>query len=121
MKKMIGMLLASAVVSSANAANIVCKGESSQSGLPVQVEIARDEVIVTGGFLHKPRVFANLTHVEGLTTASGLAVTMENHYGCIRKAVVITSLRETTGNGVEVLHFGTCAGGETSDEICGAN
>ncbi|MNL17013.1 hypothetical protein D3C87_1380820 [compost metagenome] len=105
--------------SSVFAGNVVCKGQSSSTGLPIRVEIAEDTVILSGGNLHRPRVISNLTKVNGLITARGLAITMQNHFGCLRNAVIITEFTELIGAGyMDVVNVDTCSGGTTSDETC---
>lgn len=101
------------------AANIVCKGQSSKTGLSVRVEIAQDSVTLSGGNLDQPRVITDLTKVNGLITARGLAVTMENHFGCLRNAVIITEFTDLIGAGyMDVVNVQTCSGGSTSDDTC---
>lgn len=105
--------------SSVFGANIVCRGQSPKTGLPVRVEIARDSVILSGGNLSQPRVITDLTKVNGLITARGLAITMQNHFGCFRKALIITEFTDLSGSGfMDVVHVETCSGGSTSDETC---
>jgi hypothetical protein len=100
--------------------NIVCEGTSSSSGDDVRIEIAKDSVILSGRSLERPRVVKNLTRVNGLITAPGLAITMENQYGCLRNAVIISEFREPLNAGyMEVINIGLCSGGSTSDEVCG--
>ena len=101
------------------AGNIVCRGQSSSTGLPVRVEIAADSVTLSGGNLHKSRVITDLTKVNGLITARGLAITMQNHFGCLRNAVIITEFTDLIGAGyMDVVEINTCSGGSTSDETC---
>jgi hypothetical protein len=101
------------------AANIVCKGQASSTGLPVRVEIAKDSVILSGGNLNRPRVITDLTKVNGLITARGLAITMENHFGCLRNALIITEFTDLLGSGfMDVVEVRTCSGGSGSDESC---
>lgn len=120
MKKYLGFatVLLAASLSMAAESKIVCQ-KTTGSGQIGRVEITEDEVVVTGGFLEQPHVFKNLTRVNGLITAPGLAITMKNHFGCLRDAVVITEFREPFGAGyMEVVNMGTCSGGSTPDAIC---
>lgn len=120
MKTLLGFatVLLATSLSLAAESKIVCQ-KTTSTGEIGRVEISEDEVVVTGGFLHKPHVFKNLTKVNGLITAPGLAITMDNHYGCLRNAVVITEFREPFGAGyMDVVHMGTCSGGSTPDALC---
>ncbi|AZZ35305.1 hypothetical protein CIK05_00305 [Bdellovibrio sp. qaytius] len=122
MKKIIltlGMTLA--ISTSAFAAkNIVCEGESNSTAEKVRVEIADKKVTVTGGFLHTPHVFTQLTEVNGLITAPGLAVHYSDDYGCINDATIITETREPFGAGyMEAIQIQHCRGGSTPDYVCG--
>lgn len=81
-------------------ANMVCEGKSPHSGISFRVEQTEREVIVTSDFLDRPHVFTNLTEVNGLVTAPGLALSVKNEYGCLRDATIITELREPLGGGV---------------------
>ena len=115
------LIAASIFVSFAAHANVVCQGTSGHSGLPFSVEIdmAKKQVVVTGGALQKPHIFSRLTIVNGLITAPGLAVTYQNQYGCLREATIITELQEPFNAGyMETDFVGTCSGGSTSDDIC---
>lgn len=117
MKIVIATLL---LLASTAHANIVCRGNTDYG--PAQVEINESFVRVSGAGLTKPRVFTNLAIVNGLITAPGLAVTFQNHYGCIRNAKIITDLREPIGAGyMGMLEVFTCAGGQTPDSLCHPN
>lgn len=99
--------------------NIICVGKSGVLGQVFSVEISQNSVIVRGGSLNAPHIFNNLTVVNGLITAPGLAVTFRNNYGCIREATIITELRQPFGAGyMETNYVATCSGGSTSDNIC---
>ena len=118
MKLMMAVLTMTVIPMFAHA-NIVCEGTSRTTGNAFKVEIAENQVTVSGGSLSAPRVFKNLTQVNGLITDAGLAVTMKNHYGCMRDATIITELREPINAGyMETLHVDTCKGGSTPDSIC---
>lgn len=116
-KKLIGTFVLLSGLAVSTSANIVCRGQSNYG--PAQVEIAENEVTVSGGFLSQPRVFRNLTKVNGLTTAPGLAITMQDHFGCLRNTVIITEFREPINAGyMEVLEVSLCSGGSTPDSLC---
>lgn len=113
------VLLTSALTSTAFAEKIVCIGET-RMGTKAQVEIADNAVTVSGGSLSAPRVFKNLARANGLITARGLAVSFQNHYGCIRRATIITEFTDLIDAGyMEVMKVGACTGGSTPDSICG--
>ena len=117
--KMMAAVLSMSLIPMFAQANIVCEGTSSATGSKFSVEIAENQVTVSGGLLSKPRVFKQLTEVNGLITAAGLAVTMKNEYGCMRDATIITELREPINAGyMETLHVDTCKGGSTPDQLC---
>lgn len=121
MKKALGLLMFVSAFSAQ--ASIVCRGTSPATGLPFSVEITKKEVIVKGGSMSTPRIFKNLSIVNGLTTAPGLAVAYSNHfYGCIREVTIITELSDQLNSGfMETLNVDVCSGGTTPDEVCGAN
>lgn len=108
---------------SAQAASVVCRGTSPATGQPFAVEITKKEVIVTGGSLSAPRIFKNLSVVNGLTTAPGLAVAYSNHFfGCVREVTIITELTDQINAGyMETLNVSVCSGGTTPDEVCGVD
>jgi hypothetical protein len=59
---------------------------------------------------------------NGLITDKGLAIYLENHYGCVRNVSVMTDLREPFNAGyMGKISFGTCSGGSTPDDICQPN
>lgn len=109
-----------AITSTAAASrNIVCKAVSSSSGEIGQVQILDNKVIVSGGFLHKPNELPIDSEVNGLITAKGVAITFDNHYGCLRNATIIAEFREPFGAGyMEVVNVKTCSGGSTPDSLC---
>src|SRR5437868_8979695 len=110
MKSLVALLLVLGAGSSVFASNVVCVGKDS-SGNEVRIEIAKSSVTLSGGLLHQPRVISNLTKVNGLTTAPGLAITMENDYGCLRDAVIISEFREPLNAGyMEVVNVNVCSG-----------
>jgi hypothetical protein len=120
---MILIVLASPLIginSYANTKSIVCEGVTSSSGQTARVEIKGHTVIVSGGLLRKPHVFNSLTEVNGLITAPGLAIHMQNAYGCLRFATIISEFQEPFGAGyMEVLNVPVCSGGSTPDDVCG--
>ena len=99
--------------------NIVCKGKN-RMGSAVQVEIAEDSVTLSGaGLLGKKRVIKDLTRVNGLITGPGLAITMDDDYGCLHNAVIIAEFTPYLNQGyMEVVNVNTCSGGSTPDAIC---
>jgi len=99
-------------------ADIVCEGQTDNYG-PAKVEISPTQVRVSGAGLSTPRVFKNLSIANGLITAPGLAVRTENHFGCVRNALIITDFREPIGAGyMGILKVDTCTGGSTPDNLC---
>ena len=121
MKKIILTLgVTLAMAAHASAANIVCDGKDSSLGFNVRVEIGDESVVVTGGLLNAPHIFTNLTKVNGLITAPGLAVHYKNNFGCIVNATIITETQEPFGAGyMNAINIDRCSGGSTPDSVCG--
>jgi hypothetical protein len=119
-KLIILSILTAVAAGNANAEEkIICRGTSQSSGEPFAVEITSGEVTVRGGLLTTPHIFNNLTKVNGLITAPGLAIAYGNDYGCIRRATIITELEQPFGAGyVETNYVATCSGGSTPDQLC---
>ena len=108
------------LISIASAQTIVCK-KSTEYG-EHKVTITDSKVTVSLPGFSQPRVFTNLQHANGLITDDGLAVYFENHYGCIRNAIIITDAREPFNAGyMRPMDFGTCSGGSTPDDLCHPN
>jgi len=57
-------------------------------------------------------------HLSGKITGSDFTITYESHYGCFRNVTYIGPFSESTRNIVNIVNFGTCAGGSTADELC---
>jgi hypothetical protein len=117
MKVVIGTLIIMSSLTLKANANIVCSGQS-QVG-PVKIEVAEDQIQVSGGLLSEPRIFTNLKHENGWTRAPSLAIKIDNHFGCMRNAVIITEFREPLdASNLEVIKVDLCYGGSTPDSSC---
>lgn len=100
---------------------IVCEGQSPLG--PVTVELTQNSAVIYGAELVGPQTFAVSgaydEHGSALFTAPGFSMSYQNIYGCIRKAVITTNLR----NGKKIGYIGTiqinqCTGGTTADSLC---
>jgi hypothetical protein len=103
-------------------ADIVCEADTVMGKLLVQ--ISDSQVKVSGAALSSPKIFSNLNqnydgHMTSLITGKGIAVSFQNHYGCIRNAKITTDLRENDGVGyIDTVSVKGCKGGSTPDQLC---
>jgi hypothetical protein len=56
--------------------------------------------------------------MTSMATGPGFAMKFENHYGCIRDAVIMANLRDGLPY-IQVLEIRACRGGSTNDAVCG--
>lgn len=101
--------------------------EGTQQKVFTQGGSARLDVVDSSGAIVVARIFLNVAHewdghMTGLATAPGMAFKYENHYGCLRNAVLTTDIRNGSGQGhsgyIEAISFKGCLGGSTPDEFC---
>lgn len=108
------------LMSVASAQTIVCKNET-EIGVE-EITITDSNVTVSLPLYSKPRIFTEPKQANGLITDHGLAFYSEDHFGCIRNALLIIDFREPINAGyMRKIRFDSCSGGATPDEICHPN
>jgi hypothetical protein len=102
-------------------ADIVCKDDN----YTVVISEDRKTATLSGVGIDEPQSFAPLSELHGILTAPGFAFFVHNDYGCLRRAIVISSLRVFKGDSLDdsgyvgTAEFPLCSGGSTPDHICG--
>ena len=123
---LLAVLLSQSFIATTYAA-IVCDGKTS-FGSSLRLTFADDHsaevtVLDEDGTTVLDQKFQNVDnvwdgHMTGLFTAAGLSVKYENHYGCIRRAVITTNVRGGGVGYIDTVKVPTCRGGSTRDELC---
>lgn len=99
-------------------AQIVCSGKT-KLGSEATVSISEDVVLISSKGLTSDREITDFDRVNGLITAPGLAIQLNNHYGCWSDVTIISEFVEPLGAGyMEVIKVAKCTGGSTPDDIC---